>query len=1216
MDSPSKSSSDPLTLLLNEIEILLTQSRLVELYFKQSQATATYERARAREQHQAELTGLRAALAEKEQVLAARQTAASAQEQSLRQQVRILESGLGEVRQRLERREAELQEVESAAANLRQQISQIESVKEQAQDLARQSAAARRELEAEVITLSARLEKDQQNWQKEQFVARELQDALQDQITQLQEQLREKSDWSRSAETELQQARAAIPEMQRRMAELETSRTEALTRAARELEQMRARFNSDLGCLQTLLAERDAALEESRRTANATEQGLKNEIVTLASQFDQKQALVENRDDELRGAQAQITALQQRTTALESAADRLAQASAEEMASLRRAHENELANLRHEVARRDRALTERQEALSAVELALHGKIQSLQQDLARSGATMAEHETAAQSARAEMAALRDQINHHEAAAAENLAEQQRAEEKRRASEAAISNLRDTLAQKESALNEREEYSAALEARLLADNSQLRNELEEQRSAAERMNAELTRLRTEIATLDEQKSQLEHSLNDLEQSRQQETLARQELEARLRDRDNELRGLQANADELIRAALRDHEAHFKSLEEQTTNEITQLQNRLQERELAEQQGQQELLRLHTAIAGLEEQKARSENIREELTQQLGQAAGSRQELEARLQTQAKELETAQRRADEQLEAALHEQESRFRSIEEERGNEITELRNRLQQEKNDAETLREEFDRLRVEHTGIEGEMARWEQLRRELEQNGQQATILRQEIETRLQAKELELKKVQSDSETLKHQLDSKIAQLQLDLAEKQLFVESRMAEINDLKAQLSQLAENMTAREAAVDALTRSQKDTAQLHAEHQAALATLSAEYQTERSHRESELAEERRRVEELNQNISAREQRNGELENVLGQHRRDLEAATSDAATLRSRLDDVESRHTELAAAAREQDELRVKFENELAAARGELQQKAWASAQQQAALENLALDHQSQIQKLESQISEERNRIRERDHEIERSKSQAHLLDQRVAELTAELQQTERTAIDRAVQIKEEYGLRIADLERQLAQKTSELQTRGEEQPELEQTLRRELDRLIRETQEKNQILQDRNDELVRVKAEADGLRERFNQVEAAATEAEAAFTSEGERMRVEFQAQIALLQAELSQKEWADAEHQAESHGIEQTYRQEIESLREKLAQSETRDNLERSDFILGDAPLNQVLEAQFEGAENLHTNNGKDHEISPSRRWQGGFGWKRRWKSS
>ena len=82
------------------------------------------------------------------------------------------------------------------------------------------------------------------------------------------------------------------------MAELETSRTEALASAARELEQMRARFNSELGGLQTLLAERDAALEESRRTANATEQGLKNEILTLASRLEQEQALIESRDAE------------------------------------------------------------------------------------------------------------------------------------------------------------------------------------------------------------------------------------------------------------------------------------------------------------------------------------------------------------------------------------------------------------------------------------------------------------------------------------------------------------------------------------------------------------------------------------------------------------------------------------------------------------------------------------------------------------------------------------------------------------------------------------------------------------------------------------------------------------------------------------------------------------------------------------------------------
>ena len=162
------------------------------------------------------------------------------------------------------------------------------------------------------------------------------------------------------------------------------------------------------------------------------------------------------------------------------------------------------------------------------------------------------------------------------------------------------------------------------------------------------------------------------------------------------------------------------------------------------------------------------------------------------------------------------------------------------------------------------------------------------------------------------------------------------------MAEINDLKAHLSRLAEKMTAREAAVDALTRSQKDIEQLNAEHQAKLVALSVEHQTDRSHRENELAEERRRVDELHQNISASEQRNRDLESVLGEHRRDLEAATSEAATLRSRLDDLESRHTELAAATREQEQLRVKFEDELAAARGELRQNASVAAQHQAAI----------------------------------------------------------------------------------------------------------------------------------------------------------------------------------------------------------------------------------------------------------------------------------
>ncbi len=398
------------------------------------------------------------------------------------------------------------------------------------------------------------------------------------------------------------------------------------------------------------------------------------------------------------------------------------------MASLRRAHENELANLQHEVARRERALTERQEAVSAVELALHGKIQSLQQDLARSGATMAEHETAAQSARAEMAALRDQINRHEAAAAENLAEQQRAEEKGRASEAAISNLRDTLAQKESALNEREEYSAALEARLRRTTANC--------VTSWKSNDRLPSTRTRSLRACALRSLRSTSKNpswSIPQRPGTEPTTGDAGSPGTRSAPAGRRTMNCEASRQTprssyKRRVRDHEAHFKSLEEQTTNEIIQLQNRLQERELAEQQGH---LESSACIPQSPVWKSKSaiRNTREELTQQLGQAAESRQELGA--PAGSSELNSRQRSgARTSNSKPLCTSRNTLSIHREERGNEITELRNRLHQEKNDAETLREEFDRLRVEHTGIEGEIARSEQLRRKVEQNGQQATIL------------------------------------------------------------------------------------------------------------------------------------------------------------------------------------------------------------------------------------------------------------------------------------------------------------------------------------------------------------------------------------------------------------------------------------------------------------------------------------------------------
>jgi chromosome segregation protein len=436
--------------------------------------------------------------------------------------------------------------------------------------------------------------------------------------------------------------------------------------------------------------------------------------------------------------------------------------------------------------------------------------------------------------------------------------------------------------------------------------------------------------------------------------------------------------------------------------------------------------------------------------------------------------------------------------------------------------------------------------------------------------------------------------------------------VDGRATEIYDLKAEIDRLTDQLAQGDSATAELKDGwRREIDRNRAEHQAQLAALGGEFQLKQQNLENSLAEERQRIAEYQRQVDLSGQRHVNLETELEKGRRELEVAATETMELRSRLEDLQrQRQTDLAAVAQQSEQARLALDAELTAARHELQEKAWAAAQQQAALENLALAHKSQIQTLEAKIAYEQQSIKERDVALERSRSQARLLEQRVEEMAAERQQAELTAVNRAVQIKEEYGVRIADLERQLARKASELLERGTAQSEHESTLRREIDRLVHESGEKNQILQNRNEELVRVKADLDMLQEQHRALESAATQNEAAISADSERMRSEFQAQLALLQAELSQKEWAIEERQALLHGLEQNYRQEIDSLRQRIAELEEKGAEEKHDFVLGDPVPSQ------DKLEGTRANGDEPFASDHQRRWHTGFGWKRRWKTS
>jgi hypothetical protein len=139
-----------------------------------------------------------------------------------------------------------------------------------------------------------------------------------------------------------------------------------------------------------------------------------------------------------------------------------------------------------------------------------------------------------------------------------------------------------------------------------------------------------------------------------------------------------------------------------------------------------------------------------------------------------------------------------------------------------------------------------------------------------------------------------------------------------------------------------------------------------------------------------------------------------------------------------------------------------------------------------------------------------------------------------------------------------------------------------------------------------------------LQESYNDLASATTRNEAAASEDVERMRTEFQAQLALLQAELSQKEWALEEQRASASGMDQQYRDQIEALRRQLARTEARVPENQETFVLGDGALTEEQQQRYikhrELMDVVTTSENRTFPASENRRWRSTFGWKRRWK--
>jgi chromosome segregation ATPase len=171
---------------------------------------------------------------------------------------------------------------------------------------------------------------------------------------------------------------------------------------------------------------------------------------------------------------------------------------------------------------------------------------------------------------------------------------------------------------------------------------------------------------------------------------------------------------------------------------------------------------------------------------------------------------------------------------------------------------------------------------------------------------------------------------------------------------------------------------------------------------------------------------------------------------------------------------------------------------------------------------------------------------------------------------------------------------------------------------EIMTLRHDAEEKNLLLASRNEELVRVKAEMDLLQSELSELKSSNKRIQESAKTECAEMRSEFQAQVAFLQAELSQRDWTLQEREAAQKVLEQGLRAKIGQLETQLEQLKTSTEGPAKEFVLG---VNWESEARLDDTWKLQERlDGNGAEVAQtasnqSGKWRNSGAWKRRWRS-
>jgi len=1199
MESLTYRKTDPAVMLQNEIEILLTQIHLMELYIKQAQATAANEAARHRDAQQAELLALRVALEKKENELKQYQSTTPAVDHTLNEKLQALQNRLENAEGLLHDREREVQEKNTEIRSLRARMALVESEMRDRDAAADAAKSLGHRLESELTALRNELEGKNAELLRFQATTKEREGHWRGQVQQLEALLGEKQSWLQEKEGELERAKAEIAALAQRISALELAAGEAHAAAAQELELTRAKFQTELDGLQSQLLRKEETLQARESALAALQDDLQSQGEALRHELHEHKELLEERQRQLQSFQSQTDALHERIAEIEASDQQRLAAAAAELESVRHQASAELAQLRTELAHKEQRLAEQQSAVFALKESNDARFHDLQQQLNEQTSRLEARENELEKSKAEIEALQGRIVEVEAShqEAQALATYE-LEHTRESLHAELAYLRSQIDEKEHALQDREARHTESERLLQAQTDDLKNLLHGKQREFEASERELQDLHSQLHAQEE----INHKLgSDNERSK----IALTEAEFVRREIEAELANLRSEIGQKEQS-LAERAANFAAAEQSLQSQVHELQCQVREGQASLESTSQELERALSDAAALRAQIAQLE-IAVCTAESTG--SGVAQQLREQFQLELEEL----RNALSSLQGLLQERETAFASIESHLNSAIDGLRMELAEKQGLLDCRNTELEQARSEIAALQQQNSELEVLHKQTEKLlSVQGEQIRARVRTEIEALETQLRDGDGRLLAAQHQLnelqghfDSRVRELQCELADKQLLNDSRATEIEDLKSQIHRLLEQSVQEKQSLQQTDAAlNEEIARIRETRDAELAAL-----REQLHR-NQLESDERTVsfqtskDRLHQELSGLRAQLIEKEKCSSDSERDLQATRTELTALYEKQAVVESTHRQ------EKETLRTEVNRIEAALRAELAARDRGIEERDHVIERLHDEYRGETDGLRHEVAELRRVLAVREAELEEAKAAAGPLRLRIEDLEG--------AVDAGEQTRHETQAAVAALQTELTLSAQTLRDRESAARQQAQVLQTENAALRTEAKEKHALLESRNEELVRVKADLDRFQNHLAEVEFSAKHDQETAAAKIEAMRTEFQAQIAYLQAELSQKDWALAEKQG-ARGVESRPEQQRHEAPRRPSRETAAAEKFDEEFILGEPKVAETRDQQLKNldapVETVKAEDGQRLAAVRQRRWHAGWRWKRRWKT-